>query len=59
MGVASLVEAVSVFVEDELDADIVRLVLDELGYEYVDDVPNEYADYFMRRLTALREENEE
>lgn len=54
-----LVEEVGALVEGGLDEDIVRLVLDELGFEFVDDVPNEYADYFMRRCVALREEHEE
>lgn len=56
---ASLVEAIEVLVEGGLDEEIVRLVLDELGVEFVDDVPNEHADYFVRRCIALQEEDEE
>lgn len=36
----------------------VCLVLGELGVEYVEDVPDEHADYFIARCVALREEEE-
>lgn len=59
VGVDSLVERVEALVEGGLGEYIVRAVLDELGVEFVDDVPNEHADYFIARCAALEEEDEE
>lgn len=53
-----LVSAVEGLIEGGLDEEIVRAVLDEVGAEYVDDVRPEWADYFVGRCVAIREEME-
>ena len=50
-----LVEAL---IEDQGTDYYVSLVLEELGIEFVEDVPDEHAGYFLSRCIALMEEDE-
>lgn len=54
-----LVGRVEKLVEDGCDESHIAAVLDELGFQFVDDVPEDLAVYFISRCIALTEESAE
>lgn len=55
----ALVARVETLLENGCDENIVAAVLDEVGFQFVDDVPEDLAVYFVSRCIALMEESTE
>ena len=53
----TLVSRIEALIEDQGTDYYVSLVLEELGIEFVEDVPDEHAGYFLSRCIALMEED--